>query len=55
LTTRGMGVAEMRTIGGWILQVLKAPDDESLHTRIRGEVQNMCKQFPVPGDRQCDK
>jgi len=55
LTTRGMGVAEMKTIGGWILQVLKAPDDEALHTRIRGEVKNLCKQFPVPGERQCDK
>jgi glycine hydroxymethyltransferase len=55
LTTRCMGVAEMRTIGGWFLQVLKAPDDEALHTRIRGEVKNLCKQFPVPGERQCDK
>ena len=50
LTTRGMGVAEMRSIGGWILQVLKAPDDETLHARIRGEVKNLCKQFPVPGE-----
>jgi glycine hydroxymethyltransferase len=55
LTTRGMGVTEMRTIGGWILQVLKAPEDESLLARIRGEVKNLCKQFPVPGERQCDK
>ncbi len=55
LTTRGMGTAEMRTIGEWILQVLKAPDDEALQGRIRGEVKNLCKQFPVPGERQCDK
>jgi glycine hydroxymethyltransferase len=55
LTTRGMGVTEMQTIGGWILQVLKAPDDESLLTRVHGEVKNLCKQFPVPGERQCDK
>ena len=50
LTTRGMGVAEMQTIGGWILQVLKAPDDEALQGRIRGEVKKLCKQFPVPGE-----
>ncbi len=50
LTTRGMKNAEMRTIGGWILQVLKAPDDEALLSRIRGEVKNLCKQFPVPGE-----
>jgi len=55
LTTRGMGTAEMRTIGGWFLQVLKSPEDETLLTRIRGEVKNLCKQFPVPGERQCDK
>ncbi|HEY4760722.1 MAG TPA: serine hydroxymethyltransferase, partial [Thermoguttaceae bacterium] len=50
LTTRGMAGAEMRTIGGWILQVLKTPDDEALQARIRGEVKNLCKQFPVPGE-----
>ena len=55
LTTRGMGTAEMKAIGAWILQVLKAPDDEALQRRIRGEVNNLCKQFPVPGERQCDK
>jgi glycine hydroxymethyltransferase len=50
LTTRGMGVAEMKTIGTWILQVLKAPDDETLQGRVCGEVKNLCKQFPVPGE-----
>jgi glycine hydroxymethyltransferase len=52
LTSRGMGVGEMKTIGGWILQVLKAPDDEALAQRIRGEVRELCKQFPVPSDRK---
>ena len=33
LTTRGMGVAEMKPIGGWILQVLKAPDDDGRASR----------------------
>jgi glycine hydroxymethyltransferase len=55
LTTRGMGTAEMQTIGAWILKVLKAPDDEALQGRIRGEVKNLCKQFPVPGEQQCEK
>jgi glycine hydroxymethyltransferase len=48
LTTRGMGVDEMRSIGGWILSVLKSPDDESLITRVRGEVSQLCRSFPVP-------
>jgi len=49
LTTRGMGRGEMRTIGGWILQVLRSPDDEPLARRIRGAVSEVCRQFPVPG------
>ncbi|MFW5693423.1 MAG: serine hydroxymethyltransferase [Thermoguttaceae bacterium] len=47
LTTRGMGTAEMRAVGGWILDVLRAPDDEPLAERIRGQVADLCAQFPV--------
>jgi glycine hydroxymethyltransferase len=50
LTTRGMGGDEMRRIGGWILEILKAPDDESLGKRVRGEVLDLCGHFPVPGE-----
>ena len=35
LTTRGMGCGEMRTIGGWILETLRAPEDATISTRIR--------------------
>ena len=31
LTTRGMGVEQMRAIGGWMLQALSAPDDQACH------------------------
>jgi glycine hydroxymethyltransferase len=48
LTTRGMGVDEMRQIGRWMLQVLQNPDDAALAQRIRGEVRHLCSQFPVP-------
>jgi glycine hydroxymethyltransferase len=48
LSTRGMGPDEMRRIGGWILSVLKAPDDEALLSRVRGEVSELCRSFPVP-------
>ena len=48
LTTRGMGVAEMRTIGGWMLEVLKAPDDATVTSRVRGKVSELCEHFPVP-------
>ena len=48
LTTRGMGTAEMKRVGAWILQSLKAPDDEAVAKRIQGEIVEMCKSFPVP-------
>ncbi|MBU4272439.1 MAG: serine hydroxymethyltransferase [Planctomycetes bacterium] len=55
LTTRGMGCDQMRTIGGMILEVLRGPDDAALAGRIRGQVAELCKQFPVPGDAVCEK
>ena len=48
LTTRGMGVDEMRTIGGWMLESLRAPDNESVHESLRAQVREMCQEFPVP-------
>jgi glycine hydroxymethyltransferase len=47
LTTRGMGVAEMETIAGWIDEILRAPDDDALATRIREEVRALCRLFPL--------
>ncbi len=52
LTTRGMAAAEMKSIGGWILAALKAPDDQAALTRIRGDVSALCKSFPVPAAAQ---
>ena len=51
LTTRGMGGDEMRTIGGWILEVLRAPDDEALAKRIRAKCWNFAgsSRFPARG------
>jgi glycine hydroxymethyltransferase len=48
LTTRGMGTSEMRTIGGWIVEALRAPSDEKSLNRIRDDICALCKQFPVP-------
>ncbi len=47
LTTRGMGEAEMRTIGGWIAEILGASEDEAVATRIREEVRALCRAFPL--------
>lgn len=48
LTTRGMKEDEMRTIGHWMLEALRSSDDEALHTRIRGQIRELCVDFPVP-------
>jgi len=48
LTTRGMGVDEMKTIGGWMLQALKSPEDASVLGPIRSQVEQLCTNFPVP-------
>lgn len=47
LTTRGMGVAEMERIGGWIDEVLRATDDETVATRVRDEVRALGREFPL--------
>ncbi len=52
LTTRGMGTEQMKAIGGWMVEVLKSPDDQTIQKRVRGEVSEMCSSFPVPASRE---
>lgn len=52
LTTRGMGQAEMKRIGGWIHNALSNAEDKELHARIRNEIREMCESFPVPADQK---
>jgi glycine hydroxymethyltransferase len=47
LTTRGMGTAEMRRIGGWIADVLDAPEDEHLAGQVAGQITELCEAFPL--------
>jgi glycine hydroxymethyltransferase len=48
LTTRGMCEDEMRTIGGWMLDALRAVDDSKVHSRIREQVRELGVNFPAP-------
>jgi glycine hydroxymethyltransferase len=48
-TTRGMGPGEMRTIGGLIVEAIRARDDAAVHARIRDDVRDLVTRFPVPG------
>jgi glycine hydroxymethyltransferase len=47
LTSRGMGPNEMRIIGSWISQVLRAPDDAQLKSSVHAEIIEFCKDFPI--------
>ena len=49
VTSRGMKEAEMRQIATWMDQVVSAPTDAALHTRVAGEVRELCAKFPAPG------
>jgi len=49
LTTRGMRQDEMKRVGQWILEVLRAPADETVLQRVRGEIGEFTKSYPVPG------
>ncbi len=41
----------MKRVAEWMFKALKSPDDAKMHTQIRGEVFDMCEQFPVPASR----
>ncbi len=51
LTTRGMGVAEMSLIASLIGRALDVPGDESALGKVRGEVRELCRKFPLYPDR----
>jgi glycine hydroxymethyltransferase len=46
ITTRGMGISEMRWLGTTIARVLKE-DSEATRERARREVLEMCQRFPL--------
>lgn len=47
LTTRGLGPAEMALVGGWIVDVLENPEDEGVRGEVRGQIRELCAQFPL--------
>jgi glycine hydroxymethyltransferase len=47
LTTRGMGLAEMRQVGGWIADVLEAAADADRARRVAAQVAELCEAFPL--------
>jgi glycine hydroxymethyltransferase len=49
VTTRGFGIEECRIVAGYIADILEAPDDDTIHTRIAHDVREMMERFPLPG------
>jgi glycine hydroxymethyltransferase len=49
ITTRGFREAEARTVAGWICDVLDRIDDKSVIERVRQQVLDLCRRFPVYG------
>ena len=49
VTSRGMGESEMKTIAGWLDEVIQHHEDEALHARVAAQVKELCDGFPAPG------
>jgi len=50
-TTRGLKETEMRQIGAWIDEALLNLENAAVLTRIRGEIRELCQQFPLYAHR----
>ena len=49
LTSRQLDVADMENVAGYILEALKAHDNESTLSKLGAEVSKFASKFPVPG------
>jgi len=47
ITTRGMGDSEIRKIVRWMNQIILDPDNESLQSTIKSDVNALCSNFPI--------
>ena len=47
ITTRGFGPDEVRTVSGWIADVLDDLDDADTIARVKAAVIELCRRFPV--------
>ena len=48
ITTRGVGIEQMKQIAGWIDEILTVQDDSPRIASVRQGVSEFCKDFPVP-------
>jgi glycine hydroxymethyltransferase len=50
LTTRGLREDAFRQVAAWIVSTLADPDNETIAKRIRGEIREFARDYPVPAD-----
>ena len=50
LTTRGLREDAIRQVAAWIIRVLAAPDDAKVSGRVKAEIREFVKDYPVPAD-----
>lgn len=55
VTTRGFGPEEMKQIGRWIADIVKDPDNEAQTAKLRREVTELSRSFPIPGATVSDE
>ena len=51
VTTRGMKEAEMEIISGFMREALNNPGNEKILSRIKDDVRELCKKFPIYSHR----
>ncbi len=51
LTTRGMGIEQMKKVGSLIAAALKNKDNETIKSDVRREVKTLCSDFPLYANR----
>jgi len=47
ITTRGLKEAECRDLTHWMCDILEDVNDQAVIERVRGQVAELCKRFPV--------
>jgi glycine hydroxymethyltransferase len=47
VTTRGFGESECRDLAAWMCDVLDNLEDDAVNSRVREQVEVLCKRFPV--------
>ena len=50
ITTRGFGETETRLLSGWIADILDDIENRNTIERVRGQVLELCRKFPVYGN-----